>query len=53
MASADLKYCMILFVNYVLYALSSTDPPQMIYDLSKPRIYENYHVNVKNHNQII
>jgi hypothetical protein len=39
LASADLKYCMILFANYLLYALSSTDPPQMIYDLSKLTCY--------------
>ena len=35
LATADLIYCMILFANYLLYALSSTDPPLMIYDLCK------------------
>lgn len=39
LAFADLNYCLIVFANYLVYALSLSDPPQVIYDLSKITCY--------------
>lgn len=39
LAFADLNYCFIVFANYLIYALSISDPPQVIYDLSKITCY--------------
>lgn len=39
LAIADLSYCSIVFVNYLVYVLSESDPAQVIYDLSKITCY--------------
>jgi len=39
LAIADLAYCFIVFISYLVYVLSEADPAQVIYDVSQLTCY--------------